>query len=68
MTRIHERALVLLPGWTQREVQSISLQGLREVLRGDDHPAAKQLCEDISKQISTGAYIVGEPLKRKKQQ
>lgn len=50
---IHERIAAAL-GWTLRDVNSMSMQSLRELVR----PVDPSLAADITQHITSGAYIV----------
>jgi hypothetical protein len=57
---LHERAAKAL-GWSVRDAQSLSMQGLRELVR----PVDPALAREMDYMIQSGAYIRGEPLARK---
>jgi len=49
---IHDRIAKAL-GWPVRDVQSLSLQSLRELVR----PVSPKLVAEIDREIRSGAYI-----------
>jgi hypothetical protein len=46
-------------GWPPRDVQSLSMQSLRDLVR----PVDPALADEMSLAIQSGAYIRGEPMK-----
>jgi hypothetical protein len=52
---LHERAARAL-GWSVRDTQSMSMHALREAVR----PVNPALAEEMSREIRSGRYIVGE--------
>lgn len=59
MSDLHERAAKAL-GWSVKDTQSLSMQGLRELVR----PVDPDLAREMDYMIQSGAYIRGEPLRR----
>lgn len=59
MSDLHERAAKIL-GWSAKDARSISMQGLRELVR----PVDPDLAREMDYMIQSGAYIRGEPLKK----
>lgn len=58
---LHARIAEAL-GWTEQQAQSVPLQGLRELVR----PVSPKLAAEITNEIQSGRYIVGEPLRPKR--
>lgn len=60
MSNLHERAAKAL-GWSVKDAQSFSMQGLRELVR----PVDPDLAREMDYVIQSGMYIRGEPLRRR---
>jgi len=58
MSDLHERAAKKL-GWSVRDVRSLSMKSLRDLVR----PVDLDLAREMDYVIQSGAYIRGEPLK-----
>ena len=55
---LHDRIAKTL-GWSTRDVQSLSMQSLRDLVR----PIDPDLAREMDLVIQSGAYIIGEPTK-----
>ena len=56
---LHDRIAKAL-NWPVTDVQTLSFQSLRELVKST-HP---KLAHEITQEIRSGRYIVGEPLRR----
>ena len=56
MSNLHDRAAKAL-GWSTRDVQSLSMQSLRDLVR----PVDPNLAQELSYAIQSGAYVRGTP-------
>lgn len=62
MSDLHDRIAKAL-GWSTRDVQSLSMQSLRDLVR----PVDPQLAQEMSYVIQSGRYIQGPSARRPKQ-
>lgn len=62
MSDLHERIATAL-GWSTRDVQSLSMQSLRDLVR----PVDPDLARELDYVIQSGAYVRGTPAARKGQ-
>jgi hypothetical protein len=56
MSDLHDRIAKVL-GWSMRDVQSLSMQSLRDLVR----PVDPDLARELDLMIQSGGYIRGEP-------
>jgi len=60
MSDLHDRIAKVL-GWSERDVRSLSMQSLRDLVR----PVDPELAKEMSYAIQSGAYVRGEPAPRR---